>query len=209
MFKKFGLMLLALFLTGNIFADPNAAKSLANILGTYKSYKAKFIQTSYDNNGAKLSKTNGNMALLRPGFFRWETDKPTKQIIITDSKNVWVYDIDLEQVTIEPMKKMLGEAPASLLTDTTDDLIKDFYITENLTTRAGRWFTLTPKDKSSLYQQIKLYFLQAKLDKMVLTDNIGQKITVQFVQAQINPTLSKNTFKEKIPKGVDVIGKPV
>jgi len=206
--KKIVIPLLML-MSISVFANTNAAQNLASILDSYKSYKAKFIQISYDNNGAKLSKSNGNMALLRPGFFRWETDKPTKQIIITDSKNVWVYDVDLEQVTIEPMKKMVGEAPASLLTDTTDDLINDFYISENKTTRAGHWFTLTPKNKSSLYQQVKLYFINNKLDKMILTDNIGQKISVQFVEAQINPSLNKRTFQEKIPKGVDVIGKAV
>ena len=193
----------------SLFASQTAEMHLAQILDAYQSYQAKFVQTSYDNNGAKLGNSTGKMALLRPGYFRWETITPTKQIIVTDSKNIWIYDVDLEQVTIEPMKKHAGEAPAVLLTDTTDEIIKTFNISEEKTSSTGLWFTLIPKTKESLYQEVRLYFINKRLEQMILIDSLGQKIAVQFITPNINPKLPKNTFQEKIPKDVDVIGKAI
>jgi outer membrane lipoprotein carrier protein len=146
------------------------------------------------------------MAMLRPGFFRWETFSPTQQIIITDPKNVWVYDVDLEQVTIEPLREMVGQAPASLLTDSTNELLKQFEVTQKNEDDQKVWFTLIPKDEKSLYQKIQLHFTKNILDKMEIIDNIGQKTSVNFKQLKINVDLPKNTFQEKIPKNVDVIG---
>lgn len=192
-----------------VFAASNAANELASILSNYKTITANFTQTTYDNNGEKLQTTNGKMALLRPGYFRWETMKPTKQIILTDGQNLWIYDVDLEQVTIQPMKQVIGEAPASLLTDSTDKIVTTFNVSETKDSDKSHWFVLTPKDKSSLYQEIKINFDNDKLNKMDIVDNIGQKTSVQFNNEKVNQPLDKNSFRAKIPKGTDVIGQPI
>lgn len=206
MLKKALSLLILSLLSFKIFAAVNAANDLAAILSKYKTLQADFTQITYDSNGAKIQTTNGNMALLRPGYFRWETLTPTKQIILTDGKNLWVYDVDLEQVTIQPMQQVVGEAPASLLTDSTDEIIKTFSVVEKDSQNNSRWFVLKPKDKSSLYQTIKLNFQKDKLAKMDIIDNIGQKTEVQFKNEKINKKLNKNSFRVKIPKGTDVIG---
>lgn len=184
-----------------------AAENLSTLLLQDKSLSGNFTQTNYDNNGTVLRQTHGKMALLRPGFFRWETLSPTKQIILTDPKNVWVYDVDLEQVTIQPLKQMVGQAPASLLTDSTAAILNDFTVTEEGDVAKNIWFTLTPHDQKSLYQKIQLHFSHQQLDKMDVVDNIGQKTAVTFQDLKINPSLSRDTFRAKIPKNVDVIGR--
>jgi outer membrane lipoprotein carrier protein len=188
------------------FASTTDAENLSQILLQYKTLTSNFTQSSYDNNGALLQETEGTMAMLRPNFFRWETRSPTRQIIVTDPKNIWVYDVDLEQVTIEPLRDMVGQAPASLLTDSTRDLLKQFNVTQKSDGADKIWFTLIPKDDKSLYQKIQLHFTQNMLDKMEIIDNIGQKTSVNFKQLKINVNLPPKTFQEKIPKNVDVIG---
>lgn len=206
MLKKFLSVLVLLLLSVKVFAAVNAANELVSILSSYKTLTADFTQITYDSNGAKIQTTNGSMALLRPGYFRWETLKPTKQIILTDGENLWVYDVGLEQVTIQPMKQVVGEAPASLLTDSTDKIIKTFSVLEEDSKKNSRWFVLKPKDSSSLYQTIKLNFQSGKLTNMNIVDNIGQKTEVKFKNEKINKKLNKNSFRVKIPKGTDVIG---
>jgi len=174
--KKTVILLILTLLSLKIFAATNAANDLATLLANYKTLTANFTQTTYDTNGAKMQTSNGKMALLRPGFFRWETLTPTKQIILTDGKNLWIYDIDLEQVTIQPMKQVVGEAPASLLTDSTEDIVKTFSVTEDNSHNHSQWFVLTPKDQSSLYQTIKLNFQKGFLSiqhrKLTLRKNL-------------------------------------
>ena len=48
------------------------------------------------------------MALERPGRFRWQTKEPMEQLVVADGQKMWVYDVDLEQVTVKKQEKGLG-----------------------------------------------------------------------------------------------------
>lgn len=208
--KQIGLLFLGMLVSLVALADNNAAKTLSQILSQYKSLTANFVQTSSDEqgNGDKLEqKSTGRMAVLRPDFFRWDTLVPLKQYIISDGRNIWIYDVDLEQVTIEPAHQMLDQAPAALLTNNTQQLLHDFTVTQQSSPQAGQWFTLESKNPQDLYHKIKINFIQNKLNQMEVENGAGQITKVQFTDVRINPTMGKDSFKVKIPKNVDVIGK--
>ena len=90
----------------------SASADLAGLLNKVQSMKANFIQTVYDKRGKVTQKSSGRMALQRPGKFRWDVAKPMPQLIIANGTKLWIYDPDLEQLTIRSIKKAAGESPA-------------------------------------------------------------------------------------------------
>lgn len=208
--RKIAIFFLGMLTSLTVFADDKAAQALTQILGQYHSLTANFVQTSTDDqgNGDKLEqRSTGRMSVLRPNFFRWDTLTPLKQYIISDGRNIWIYDIDLQQVTIEPAHQMLDQAPAALLTNNTQELTHEFKITQQNATQAGQWFILESKNSQDLYHKIKLNFIQNKLNIMEVENAAGQATKVQFTDVQMNPAMPKDSFKVKVPKNVDVIGK--
>ena len=107
--------LLALFSMGVVHAG--TSEDLAALLNNTQSMRANFRQTVYDNRGKVIQKSVGYMAMQRPGKFRWESTSPIPQLIIANDSRLWIYDPDLEQVTIRSLSKEIGETPALLLSN--------------------------------------------------------------------------------------------
>ena len=114
--KKF---ILLLFFPCLIFAA-TPVQQLQNNLSHIKSLSAKFTQTIKGDDGSVMQKSSGQLDILKPGKFRWETFTPMKQLIVCNGKNVWIYEPDLEQVTVKPLNNSLSETPILLLTNKTD-----------------------------------------------------------------------------------------
>src|SRR5258705_12430201 len=87
---------------------------LKNLLQQTNSGKARFAQIVVDKNRKELQKAHGTMQFVRPGRFRWEYDKPYEQTIVGDGAKLWIYDKDLNQVTVRKLDKALGGSPAAL-----------------------------------------------------------------------------------------------
>jgi outer membrane lipoprotein carrier protein len=151
-----------------------------------------------------ISTSSGSMALQRPGRFRWETRDPMQQLVVADGKKMWVYDTDLEQVSVKKQEKGLGGTVALFLSGYDDELTRDFNVKEKKE-GALQVFDLTSKSTKENFQRIKLQFSQAELTGLVLYDQLGQTTSVSFSQIKNNPQLSARLFQFKPPKGVDVI----
>ncbi len=166
--------------------------------------QADFAQVVTDTKGKMLNRSQGKMSLERPGKFRWQVMQPNSQLIVTNGKKVWIYDADLEQVTVRYLGKEAGEAPALLLSNTNETLSKDFHVQE--TDRAGmQWFTLSPQNKNSMFETIQLGFLNQQIKQMRLQDHLGHVTAIQFNRIQMNNDLSASLFRFKMPAKVDLI----
>jgi len=181
-------------------------QQLTNMLDKQKSMRANFVQTVTGENDRVIQKTTGSIAIQRPGKFYWESAKPTHQILVADGKKLWIYDVDLQQVTVRTLKEGIGNTPALLLTGNTKLLSEDFKIEPLKSTTQGTWFKLIPKTDDTLFENIKIQFVNDTLKLMVLSDSLGQTTTVDFVDVKINPSLPADLFEFTPPKGVDVIG---
>lgn len=53
------------------------------------------------------------------GLFKWEYTKPYQQKIVGDGKHIWLYDVDLKQVTQSNQNQAIGDSPASILSNKT------------------------------------------------------------------------------------------
>ena len=184
-----------------------AEKSLSNLLDNYTSMEGKFSQELTTQAGQALQQSKGSMALVRPGKFRWAIQTPFKQLIIADGKQLWIYDEDLEQVTVHPQTESLENTPAMLLSGSTAGLNKQFVISQLTKPGAGSWFLLKSKSSQSMIQQVEIQFIDQKLATMIITDNLGQAIRLTFTQVKLNTRLANSLFTFTPPAGVDVIKK--
>lgn len=203
MIKKMCIALIIVFAPA-IYAQ-NASQSLTQLLNNVKSMQANFTEKLLDKAGKGMQKSKGLMQLRRPGKFRWQITSPNPQLIVTNGHKLWIYDPDLEQVTIRLLTKEAGEAPALLLSSTITSLEKEFIVAEGEVQNGIQWFQLTPKDKSSMFEMIKLGFQNQTIKKMQLQDNVGHITQIDFLNVKTNVSLAPSLFNFKAPKNIDVI----
>ncbi|MES2217850.1 MAG: outer membrane lipoprotein chaperone LolA [Pseudomonadota bacterium] len=202
---------IVVLLSGLICATAQAADAsdqLTNLLLNIKTMQADFTQTVKDKSAKALQQTHGHMALERPGKFRWEVTKPIAQLIIANGTRLWIYDADLEQVTIRSFQHAAGQTPALLLSDSTLTLNKDFDVQLQLNPMAianYQIFILTPKNKDDPFATIKLSFLNKKIQEMRLEDRLGHVTTISFQDVQVGMPLPSTLFTFKPAANVDVI----
>jgi outer membrane lipoprotein carrier protein len=200
-------ILLASLLIGTAQAG-DAAADLTNLLLNIKTMQADFTQTVKDKSAKPLQQTRGHMALERPGKFRWEVTKPIAQLIIANGTRLWIYDADLEQVTIRSFHHATGQTPAFLLSDSTLTLSKDFTVQlqPSLSQVTNNpIYILTPKDQEDPFATIRLIFLNKKIQEMRLEDRLGHVTTIAFQNVQVGMPLAGTLFTFKPTANIDVI----
>ena len=176
---------------------------LQDKLNAIKTMRATFNQVITAKK-REISRSSGSMALFRPGRFRWDTKKPMPQLVVADGKKLWVYDVDLEQVTVKKQEKGVGGTAGLFLSGYDDTVASDFLVTQ--TTKGKQTvFDLKAKSTQENFQRVKLYFAGKTLKSMVLFDQLGQQTDVELSNIKINPDLPTKLFKFKPPKGVDVV----
>jgi outer membrane lipoprotein carrier protein len=166
--------------------------------------KARFAQIIVDKNLKKLQQATGTMHFARPGKFRWEYEKPYEQLIVGDGSRLWVYDKDLNQVSVRKLDRALGDSPAALLAGSNE--IEKIYSLTNLGNQEGLdWVEAVPKSNENAFERIRLGFSPSGLEAMELRDQFGQVTVIKFAAVERNPKLSPELFRFVPPKGADVI----
>jgi len=189
----------------SIFAQSpiSAASKLADLLNQFTTFEANFTQTTTDTQQQVMQRSNGRMMMERPGHFRWETQSPSHQIVITSGKKLWVYDVDLKQATEQSITNSPIN-PAKLLSGNTDDLLKQFTVHmiphHNLIV-----FQLIPKQTNQQFRSVAMAFAHDKLQSMQIQNNSEQTTTFNFSDVKLNAQLSPDLFEFKATSGVDVL----
>lgn len=205
--KRFSfLFLLAFFAPTAAYAVP-AGERLEGFFNNIQTMQADFQQTLVDEQGNVVQEASGTFALQRPGKFRWDYAMPFEQLIVADGKKVWIYDVELEQVTVKPLQAALGSTPAALLSGS-QPLEDNFTITERGTQDGLQWIELQPKAEAtdSSFESIRMAFDSGDLRVMQLLDSFGQTTYMRFSDLQSNPDIDPSLFEFIPPEGVDVIG---
>lgn len=167
--------------------------------------RGEFEQRIVNRDRKVTQQSSGSLAFQRPGKFRWSYVKPYEQLIVGDGARVWIYDRDLNQVTVRKLDQALGATPAALLAGSNDAL--NAFVLKDEGAREGlEWVEATPRDKESTFERIRMGFSAQGLERMELTDSFGQTTLLRFVGLQANPKLDANLFTFTPPKGADVIG---
>lgn len=179
---------------------------LGNLLTQVGNLQANFTQTVYDNHHKAIQYSYGKMAMQRPDKFRWDVLKPIPQLIIANTTRLWIYDPDLEQVTIRSLKQAVGEAPTLLLSYNNDRLEQEYDV-KGIRKKFSKltWFMLTPKNPNNMFANVELGFANGVINQMQLKDHLGHTTLIQFERVQVNNPISTKLFTVKFPAGVDII----
>ncbi len=170
-----------------------------------QSAKSEFSQRIVDRSGKVTQESRGTLEFARPGKFRWTYVKPYNQLIVGDGSKVWIYDPDLNQVSIRKIDAALGSTPAALLSGN-NDAMKAFVLKDEGTRDGLEWVLATPRQKEANFERIRIGFSAAGLAAMELTDAFGQQTLLKFLTMERNPRIDPSTFQFTPPKGADVIG---
>ena len=164
-----------------------------------------FTQTLTDPNGKTQKTSSGTLVLQAPRQFRWDTLTPYKQTIVADGSRVWLYDPDLEQVTVRRQDTEEAHSPLTVLTDLSQ-LDKEFHVTERGERDGLAWLRLTSTAKEPQFSYADLGFDANGLARMQFKDQLGATTDIRFSNWKRNPDISPQTFNFTPPKGADVIG---
>ncbi len=172
---------------------------------TTPSAQASFEQKVYDKAGKLVQSATGTFSFQRPGKFRWTYAKPNPQLIVGDGAKVWIWDEDLNQVTVRRLSRAIGTTPAALLAGAAD--VTQAFAMQDLGAREGlEWLEARPRDKEAGFERIRLGLGTAGVEAMELVDPFGQTTVLRFSSLVRNPKLEPDTFRFTPPKGADVLG---
>ena len=175
-----------------------------NSFFSHKTLKADFRQEILDQRRQLIQKMAGRIVIKRPGQFSWIYQYPYEQQIIADGKKVWLYDIDLEQVTVKAQDQTLGGTPAVLLSSQ-GNLDERFKVRRIQRNDELGWFELTPRNEDGSFEHLYLGVKNKIIQCLEIQDGFGQLTKLYFENVQINKAVSDDVFSFAIPEGVDVI----
>jgi outer membrane lipoprotein carrier protein len=190
------LAALALFAAASV-ADAATLDRLRAFVRETQTARAQFSQTVVDR--------NGTFELARPGKFRWNVEKPYKQLVVGDGQQVWVYDEDLNQVVVRKVGDALGGTPAALLSGNQE--VERAFAWSDLPASDGLdWLGATPLAKDAAFTEIRIGFDAKGLAALEIVDAFGQKSLVRFTNVERNPKFAPEHFRFVPPKGADIVG---
>lgn len=198
------LIVLVLFALAGA-AHAGGIDRLKGFVAGARTAEAEFTQSVTDRAGRVSQQASGRMAFARPGKFRWDYSKPYEQVIVSDGVKLWLYDKDLDQVTVKPLADAIAGTPAALLAG--DNAIEKFFHLRDAPDADGlEWLEATPKNRDTSFERIRMGFRGDTLVQMELFDFFGQRTTLRLSRLVRNPTIPPARFAFTPPKGADIIG---
>jgi outer membrane lipoprotein carrier protein len=196
----FALSLLA----GTAVAASGARARLTTFASGLHSLRGDFSQTVFDAHGNITGRSQGKLALKAPRMFRWQVTAPYQQLIVADGHKVWIYEPDLQQVTVRNQGAGGAHSPLTILTDLSQ-LDTRFQATDMGLHGGLDWLYLVSRSKEPQFKYAEIGFGAKGPRSMVFEDNLGDKTQIAFSDWQRNPKLSAHTFTFVPPKGTDVL----
>lgn len=182
----------------------SAAVRFTQKLEALSTMSGTFSQQLSDGNGKEIQQSAGTFLVKRPGLFRWETKPPFEQSVISDGKQVYIYDPDLEQVTITKQSQTDG-SPASILSGDIATLEKFYLIKSKQLNGNKEAFALTSRSGNMDFSTVIFSFDGNVIESLEVVDRAGQKSRISFSEIKINRLLDEANFTFSAPEGVDII----
>ena len=186
-------------------AHADATQDLQHFFSDIKSYSASFEQVVMDENQDVLDESAGVFWIERPGRFRWEYTTPSEQIIVGTGDAVWIYDVEMEQITHRKSVDAISHTPAALLAGE-GDLEASFQLADMGQIDNLDWVRMVPNNKDSGFIDIRVGFKDGQLSLLELLDTFDQTTRMRFIDIQENISIPAETFNFTPPAGIDVVG---
>jgi outer membrane lipoprotein carrier protein len=199
------VLFLALGLAASAPSQAGAVAALREFLTQTKTARGEFTQQVARGSTQAAPPSSGSFAFERPGRFRWTYLKPYEQVLVADGERLYLYDRDLNQVTVRRIAAALPATPASILFGG-NEFERDFAVAEAGRRDGIEWLAATPRAKESQFERIEIGFRDGQLAAMVIADSFGQVSRLAFSRVERNPKLDPALFRFVPPAGADVIG---
>ncbi len=185
-------------------APEQKAPRLDRFLATVQTFEAAFRQRVTLPDGEVTEDSTGTVVMQRPGRFRWNYTAPFERVIVADGSKLWLYEADLDQVTVRRLTSGLGDTPAALLTGKESVLAK-FRVERQWSAEGIAWVRLVPRSDGSDFAAVSLGFQGDTLRRIQLDDRLGQETRIDFSDVKVNRALPEDVFHFTPPAGADVI----
>ena len=162
------LGLFAVLLSAGLRAD------VLETLAAREGMAGQFTQEIISPEGEVLEQSNGNFALLRPHFFRWEILAPDSQLLLANSDQLTQIDWDLEVVVERPIVET-ASSPLQWLLASRATLDAAFDIS-----LSGDAAVLIPMDPQSPYGRLDIAQMAETVWRLDLEDRGGQVLRVEL-----------------------------
>lgn len=181
-------------------ACPDGGQALSEQLARLRGLSANFEQRVTAADGHPLQTSAGVLQLAKPGRIYWVAEPPYEQTVVADGSGIWVYDPDLEQVTVKALHRQLDNSPAALLVGDAEQVLKEFRV---CIAEAGRnqRILLRPLTTDSIYTEIELDFADGVPSAIRMQDSLGQRTVVELRDVELNPVLNPAVFHFVPPRG--------
>ncbi len=209
----FPIALIAAFLSFS--AQASGLESLESFVKTVKSGRASFVQTATSpakaGQAARVKTSSGTFEFIRPNRFRFVYQKPFEQSIVADGQTVWLFDVDLNQVTARKQAQVMGSTPIALIASAPDlrALQAEFLIAEipssDKSNEGLQWVVATPRSKDNALRSVRIGFKGNALAVLEMEDSFGQQSVLRFSGFEVNAGVDAALFAFKPPAGADVI----
>ena len=209
MYKNLSALLLTAILAFN--ARAGGLESLEAFVKSVKTGRADFTQVvtppAREGQAPRAKTSTGTFEFSRPGQFKFLYKKPFEQTIVADGQTLWLYDVDLNQVTERKQAQVLNSTPAALIASASDlkALQADFILKSEAEKDGLQWVTATPKSKDSQVQSVRIGIRAGALAVLEILDSFGQQSRMTFTGFIANVPLQAATFQFKPPAGADVM----
>lgn len=166
--------------------------------------RANFRQEIVNGNQDVVETARGRMVFKRPGRFRWDYEQPYQRAVVADGERLWLYEADLQQVTVRPLAAGLGETPAALLTGDRA-VLNRFEFVGAWSGDQVSWVRLKPRSADSDFDSVAIGFSGDRPVQLEINDRLGQQTRLFLSEIELNARVADGIFTFKVPDGVDVI----
>jgi outer membrane lipoprotein carrier protein len=180
------------------------AHPLQNYVNQLKTFEASFTQVIPEGDGFSYNTSSGKFSLQRPGNLFWQYQKPEGQTIIVERGKLWVYDSDLEQLTVRNVSEVERDIPLNWLLFE-EPIEKRFTIRKVGQRGTQVFYSLEPKFVT-YFQSVEVVLDNNQMTEVHMYESMDTVTKVRFSDIRENRPLSQKLFEIDVPEGTDVIG---
>jgi outer membrane lipoprotein carrier protein len=198
------ILYLMMLLNASIIYANQALNEYFAVINNHNTIQANFSQVVFDSNKKEVQKMEGLIKLKKPNKIVWHTIKPNEQLIISNGKKAWIFDKDLEQVSIRNNVKQFNLSVFYLLINIPKDLSNHFDVSSKHKNNQKEFY-FTSKDDETEFDKFTIIFNQDRLTKIIFDDKLDNHSIITFSNIKINDVINDKTFNFYPPKGTDII----
>jgi len=197
-------VLCAVCLLGSQAWAASAQEQLQSFVSQVQAATGNFSQYTVGTQGQTKPAQSGQFSFQRPGRFKWDVLKPYAQQIVSDGKQLFQFDPDLNQVTVRQVDQAIGASPAAILFGS-GSLEQSFTVTTLQDNEGLSWLRAKPRNGEAGFAYVDLGFAGGLPARIVLLDAFGQSTHIELSGLKPNPVLPAEAFRFVPPPGADVV----